>query len=195
VYHRFGEDAVKFNASTSYHVTKSDWLTAGGAVARDSGVIPKGEAFFEYGHGFRLHHPVRGVEMSYQQHWLWYEGAHVLTLRLSQIYYLPRDWTWSVGVTGARSGFFGTSVAWVPSGATRLAFPLAHHLSGNLSFGVGSENFAQVDQIGRFAARTYGGGLKFRFTENQDVSGYFAWQDRTQERTQSSCGMSYGIRF
>jgi YaiO family outer membrane protein len=195
-YQRFGENAAKFTASTGFRFTKSDWVNLGGAVARDERVIPKGEAFFEVGHGFRFHGSViRGLEASYQQRWLWYEGAHVLTLSLSQIYYLPRDWTWALTVTGARSGFWGTRVDWVPSGSSRLGFPVFRRLSGNISFGVGSENFAQVDQIGRFAARTYGAGLKYRFAENQDISGYFAWQDRSQDRTQTSFGISYGIRF
>jgi hypothetical protein len=195
-YQRFGEDAWKFSASTAFHLKPSDWLSAGGGAASDHGVIPKGEALIEYGHGFRFPGGfVRGLETSYQQRWLWYEGAHVLTLSLNQIYYLPRDWSWSLTLTGARSGYFAAGVDWVPSGSTRLGFPLCRRVSGHISFGVGSENLAQVDQIGRFAARTYGGGLRYRFAENQDLSGYFAWQDRTQNRRQSSFGMSYGIRF
>jgi hypothetical protein len=116
-------------------------------------------------------------------------------LSLNQIYYFPGDWTWALNVTGSRSGLSGVLVDWVPSGSTRLGFPLFRRLSGNVSFGVGSENFAQVDQIGRFAARTYGGGLRYRLTDNQDVRGYFSRQDRTQGRTQQSAGISYGIRF
>ena len=196
IYQRFGQDAVKVNAALSYRFTKSDWLSLGGAIAHDNGVIPRSESFFEYGHGFRFHGGfVRGLEASYQQRWLWYEGARVLTLSLSQIYYLPKDWTWALTVTGAHTGFTSSLVDWVPSGSTRLGFPLFRQLSGTLSFGAGSENFGQVDQIGRFAARTYSGGLKYRLTENQDISGYCALQDRTQDRRQSSLGMNYGFRF
>jgi tetratricopeptide (TPR) repeat protein len=196
LYQRFGQDAIKFQASTVYHFTKADWLSAGGSTAHDQGVIPKQEALFEYGHAFRFRWvALRGLEASYQQHWLWYQGAHVLALSLNQIYYFPGDWTWALNVTGSRSGLSGVLVDWVPSGSTRLGFPLFRRLSGNVSFGVGSENFAQVDQIGRFAARTYGGGLRYRLTDNQDVRGYFSRQDRTQGRTQQSAGISYGIRF
>ena len=165
-------------------------------MGHDNGVIPQHEAGFEYGHGFVFHGgPVHAVEASYQQQWLWYQGAHVLTLNFNQLYYLPKDWTWAFRVTGARSGFSGTSVDWTPSGSTRLAFPLYRRLSGNLGFAAGSENFAEVDQIGSFAARTYSGGLRYRFSSRQDISGYVASQDRSQHRSQNSYGLSYGIHF
>lgn len=195
-YRRFGQDATKFVASGSFRFTQHDWLNAGGSAGHDNGVIPKREAFFEYGHGLRISHRlIRGLEASYQQRWFWYRGAHVLTLGASQLYYLPKDWTWTLTVNGARSGFGGTGVDWVPSGSTRLAFPLPARFTGNLTFADGTENFAQVDEIGRFSARTYGGGLKYRIAARQDVSGYIAVQDRTQGRTQNSYGLSYGFRF
>ena len=115
------------------------------------------------------------------------------------IVYLPRDWTWTFGLTQARSHFSDTGVDWRPSGLTRLAFPLAHRsqreLSGNVFYAVGTEDFAQVDQIGSFASQTYGGGLRFRFTPRQDVTGYAAFQQRTQDRAETSFGFTYGIRF
>jgi hypothetical protein len=60
---------------------------------------------------------------------------------------------------------------------------------------VGTEDFAQVDQIGSFASQTYGAGLRFRFTARQDITGYAAFQQRTQNRSETSFGFSYGIRF
>ncbi len=195
-YQRFGEDAVKFLASTSFHVTARDWISVGSAIANSQDVVPTNEAFFEYGHGFRIENRwVQGLESSYQQHWYWYQGAHVLTLNTSQIVYLPRDWTWSLNVTGARSGFAGTPIDWTPSGWTKLGFPLQRRVAGNLFFAVGSENFAQIDQIGRFSAHTFGGGLRYQFAERQDINGYVARQNRTQGQTDTSFGLSYGIHF
>jgi hypothetical protein len=135
------------------------------------------------------------MEASYQQHWFWYRGAHVLTIGASEMFYLPRDWTWTITTTGARSGFDRTSVEWVPSGSTKLGFPVLKRLAGNIFFAVGSETFAQVDQIGRFSARTYGGGLRCRITEKQDINGYVSSQDRSQGRSQNSFGFNYGIHF
>jgi tetratricopeptide (TPR) repeat protein len=195
-YQRFGQDAVKFLASTAFHITARDWFTVGSTVANSQNVVPTSEAFFEYGHAFRIANRLfHGLESSYQQHWFWYHGAHVLTLNTSEIVYLPHEWTWAVNVTGARTGFVGTPVEWTPSGWTKLGFPLQHSVSGNVFFGVGSENFAQIDQIGRFSAHTFGGGLRYQFAPRQDVNGYVARQDRNQGQTDTSFGLSYGIRF
>ena len=195
-YQRFGQDAVKFLGSTAFHITPQDWISVGSALASGQDIVPTNEAFFEYGHGFRLGNRwVRGLESSYQQHWFWYQGAHVLTLATNQIVYLPRDWTWSLNVTGARTGFVGTPIDWAPSGWTKLGFPLRHRVTGNLFFAVGSENFAQIDQIGRFSAHTYGGGLRYQFAAQQDINGYVDRQTRTQGQIDTSFGLSYGIHF
>jgi hypothetical protein len=89
----------------------------------------------------------------------------------------------------------GLESEWRPSGMAKLGFPLHRQLTGNTFFAVGSENFALVDQIGSFSARTYGVGLRFRITATQDFDGYFAKQDRSTGRTQTSAGVSYGFRF
>jgi len=89
----------------------------------------------------------------------------------------------------------GTSVGWTPSGWTKLGFPLRHGVTGNLFFAVGSENFAQIDQIGRFSAHALGGGLRYRFAARQDINGYIARQNRNQGQTDTSLGLSYGIHF
>ena len=195
-YQRFGQDAVKFLASTAFDLTGRDWFTVGSAVANSQSVVPTNETFFEYGHAFRIENRwFKGLESSYQQHWFWYQGAHVLTLNTSQIVYLPYEWTWSLNVTGARTGFVGTPVDWTPSGWTKLGFPLQRRVTGNVFFAVGSENFAQIDQIGRFSAHTFGGGLRYQFAARQDIKGYVARQNRTQGQIDTSFGLSYGIRF
>jgi tetratricopeptide (TPR) repeat protein len=195
-YQRFGQDAVKFLASSTFHFTARDWFTAGSAVANTQSVVPTNEAFFEYGHAFQIENRwFKGLESSYQQHWFWYQGAHVLTLNTSQIIYLPHEWTWSLNVTGARTGFAGTPVDWTPTRWTKLGFPLQRRVTGNVVFGVGSENFAQIDQIGRFSAHTFGGGLRYRFAARHDITGYVARQYRTQSQIDTSFGLSYGIRF
>lgn len=196
MYERFGQAAANLVTSATFRPTKNDSLTAGGAIGNHQSIIPESETFFEYGHGLHFSNPwVQGLEASYGQHWFWYEGAHVLVLRAAQLYYLPKDWTWTISVTGARSGFTGTGVEWVPSGYARLGFPLRRKLSGNVLFANGTEDFAQIDQIGHFSARTYGGGVKYRLAPGSDVTGYFARQDRTDGETENSYGVSYGFHF
>jgi len=72
---------------------------------------------------------------------------------------------------------------------------LQRRVTGNVFFGVGSENFAQIDQIGRFSAHTFGGGLRYKFAARQDINGYAARQDRTGGLIDTSFGLSYGIHF
>jgi len=200
-YQRDGIDAGEFFGSVTR--TQPHWgaLTVGGAAGHDNGVIPETEAFFQFDHGVKISEekPIRGLELTYGQHWYWYGFARILTVNESALVYLPHDWTWSTELIEARSHFSNTNVDWKPSGVTRLGFPLHHwsyrELSGNVFFAVGTEDFAQVDQIGSFSSQTYGGGLRFRFTPRQDVAAYAAFQQRTQDRAQTSFGISYGIRF
>jgi tetratricopeptide (TPR) repeat protein len=200
-YHRGGTDAEKFMASLTGKIPGWGALTVGGAGAQDNGVIPKEETFFEYDQGVKLHGTefLHGLEFAYGQHWYWYSAARILTINETTLFYLPRDWTLSVGLTGARSHFPGTGAEWRPSGMTRLGFPITrreeHRLAGNVFFAVGTENFAQVDQIGQFSSQTYGGGLRLQLTGRQDVTSLAAYQRRTQNRTETSFGLTYGIRF
>jgi tetratricopeptide (TPR) repeat protein len=200
-YQRAGMDAEKFTGSLTARSPKWGALTAGVAKAHDNGVIPSTEAFFDIDHGWRLGTSgwLRGLEVVYGQHWYWYTTARILTLNETTIFYLPHEFTWSVVSTGARSSFPVVGTEWRPSGTTKLGFPLTRwrerRLGGNVFFAVGTENFAQVDQIGRFSSQTYGGGLRFQFSAGQDVTSYAAYQRRTQDRTQTSFGFTYGIHF
>ena len=119
----------------------------------------------------------------------------MLTFSGVQIYYLPRDWTWSITITAARTGFTGTGVEWEPSGISRLEFPLRRTVTGNLFFANGTEDFAQIDQIGRFSARTYGGGAKYRLAPGQDIRCYLARQYRSDGQTETAFGVNYGFHF
>jgi hypothetical protein len=200
-YHWDGTDAAKLVASVTRKVPKAGALTVGGAAGHDNGVIPKDEGFFDYDQGFRLSQtrPLRGLEVVYGQHWYWYTTARILTINETMLFYLPRDWTWSLGLIQARSHFLGTGAEWRPSGMARLGFPIASReplrLEGNILFAVGTENFAQVNQIGEFSSQTFGGGLRLQLTARQDVTGFADYQKRTQNRTESSFGLIYGIRF
>jgi hypothetical protein len=170
-------------------------------VGHDNAVIPRSEAFFDLDHGWKTGETnfVRAVEFIYGQHWYWYQASRILTLNSGTTFYFAREWTFAVTATGARSVFSGTGAEWRPSGVTRLGFPVAargeKRLSGSVFFAAGTENFAVVDQIGRFASQTYGGGLRFQINARQDITGNAAYQKRTQGRTDTSFGLSYGIHF
>jgi hypothetical protein len=160
-------------------------------------VIPRSEALVGYGHGFRLSRTefFRGLETDFGSHWFWYRDARVLALTGTAVLYLPRDWNFVVAVTPARSAFSGTGAEWRPSGISKLIFPVHRRVTANIFFAVGTENFARADQIGRFSARTFGGGAKYRFARRQDLSFYVLRQNRSKDRTQTSFGVSYGLQF
>ena len=200
-YQRSGAEAGKFTGSITRKQPAFGALTIGGAVGHDNGVIPKSEVFFDLDHGWRTSESgfVRGMEFDYAQHWYWYQAARILTLNGTTLISLPQEWTFTIAATGARSAFSGTGAAWKPSGTGRLGFPLARwgerRLSGNISFAAGTENFAIVDQIGSFASQTYGGGLRFQINGSQDLTGFAGYQKRTQNRSDTTFGLSYGIHF
>jgi len=199
-YQRGGVDADKVLGSITARAARWGALTVGGAVGHDNAVIPKSEAFFDLDRGWKLggERFLRGVETSYGQHWYWYQAARILTLNGAAIVYFPREWTFSLAATGARSAFSGTA-EWRPSGSARLGFPLGAwreaRLSGNIFFAAGTEDFGLIDQIGAFASQTYGGGARLQLTPRQDVTATGSYQRRTQNRTDTYIGFSYGIHF
>jgi len=197
-YQRFGASAGRWTARVSRRLGARSWIGVGGAAGHDEGVIPKRELVVEAGRGFRRSSTgvVRGLELTFSPQWLWFRESRVLALSGSQTLYLPHDCMWSTTLIAARSSFPLTGTDWQPAGSTRLSFPVrGHRLRAHLLFAAGAENFSTADQIGHFSARTWGGGLRYQFTAAQDIGGYFAYQDRSQGRTQTSLGFSYGFRF
>ncbi|MHB8484268.1 MAG: tetratricopeptide repeat protein [Candidatus Acidiferrales bacterium] len=201
IYQRFGANAQKVIGSATYRLTPSDAFTVGGGGGNALGIIPRTETYFEYGHGFRISETkaVRGIEATYNQHWFWYEQAGVLVFTGTVATDFAHDFCWTMSGDAARSRFNGAAVAWEPSGYGRLEFPLprvaASRLLLDLTFAVGSENFSEVDQVGAFASRTYGGGFRLGLTEKDYVNFYVARQERNGGNSETSYGVSYGLRF
>ena len=102
---------------------------------------------------------------------------------------------WTLNLAGVRTAAAGTEPEWTPYGFTRLTFPEIAHLRGNLLFGVGAESFFNIDQIGRFSARSFGGGVRWQINPAHDASLNVAVQGRSGGRSETSVGASYGIRF
>jgi tetratricopeptide (TPR) repeat protein len=195
-YQMFGERAVRTGGGAAFRVRRNDWLRFEAGVAPAQNITSERDALLEYAHGFRFSNSVvRGLESSYQQRWLWYRGAQVSTFGTTQIVYLPRDWLWALTVNGARTCFPSSGCAVVPSGSTKLTFPLTHALSGNVLYAVGSENFSEVNQIGRISAHSYGGGLRYHLALNQDLITSLVIQKRPAGQAQTNIGTTYGIRF
>lgn len=194
-------NALKAIASLTGKTPSLGAITVGGSGARDNGIVPKSEAFFEYDKGWRLcpRRLVRGLEIVHTEHWYWYRSARILSIGELTLFYLPNEWTWSLRVSEARSQFYGAGSEWRPSGMAKLGFPIGRpkqrRLTGSTFFALGTESFARIDQIGSFASQTFGGSVSLEFTRRQDVTGYAAYQKRTDNRSETSFGFSYGVHF
>jgi hypothetical protein len=200
-YHWAGANSEKVGISLTRKSQHWGALTVGGLAGHDNGIIPKYEALIEYDRGFafRQNTVLPGIEVICGEHWYWYSTARIVTINETTLFYLPRDWTWSFGVSGAQSDFYGAGSQWRPSGMTRVGFPVRAweigRVAGNIFFAVGAENFAQVDQIAEFSSQTYGAGLRLQLTQREDVTGFGAYQRRSSNRRETSFGLSYAIRF
>jgi tetratricopeptide (TPR) repeat protein len=201
-YQRFGALAQKFLGAATLRIGRADSLTVrGGGSGNADGIIPRAETFAEYGHGFRISErgALRGIEFAYNNRWLWYAGAHVMVLTGTAAADFADGFRWTVSANGARSGFAGTPVAWKPAGYARFDFPLPHvnpdRLLLNTTFAVGTENFGELDQVGAFASRTFGGGARIGLTGRQRVTFYAGHQIRNGGNTENIFGASYGVRF
>ena len=192
---RFGAQVQRVGAQIDRRLG-ANWVTVGAVQSSSGNVLARREASGEFGRAFRFPHCFfPGLESSGQQRWLWFDGAEVMVLSTSQLLYLPHDWTFLLTVRGARSSFAGVGAEWQPSGSVRLGFPLRRGLQAHLDFGVGAENFSRADQIGHFAARDFGGGVKARLSPRQEITLYVSRQLRSGGATQTSFGVTYAIRF
>jgi len=194
---RFGEKATGASASVALNFTSRDTLTVGASLAENKGIVPRREAEFGYGHGFRLSEtgPIRGIEASYGQRWLWYRDTHLMILTPSAILYLPRDWNWLFQFSSSRITTVGNAPEWKPSGSTRLSFPIGNRFTGHFLFATGTENFGYADQIGQYSMHTWGTGLRIRIDSGQEVIGHANYQRYSGDRTMTSVGVTYALHF
>lgn len=109
-----------------------------------------------------------------------------------------RDLHLYVRYTPARTTFepAGASV-WNHGGWVRLVWDAHRKVSPYFLFAVGSEDFSGVsaEQLGRFAAQTYGAGAEVRVRSRQGFRAGYYYQNRTQGRREQGAGVSYFVRF
>lgn len=195
-YSRFGETATAFEGSATYRLSGHDSLSVGGGSAGEQGIVPRAQAQFEYGHGFRLAESLlRGIETDYQQRWLWFRGARVLRVGPAATLYFPKNWSWAVRLADNRIDLAGSQRKWKPAAMTRLTFPIRKAVSGNLVFSAGTENLGTADQLRWSATRSVGGGLRIRVASRQELIPLVEYQQLAPGRSQTSLGFAYAFRL
>ena len=195
-FQRFGEAGAQTNALLTFRFTPHVWVTGGGGFANRQDVVAREQADIELGIARRLNNRfVKGTEFYLQQRDYWFTSSKVSAFGITDLFYLPRDWSFTLSSTAARTILPGFEPAWTPSAFAKVSFPIASRLGGSLTYGFGAENFAAADQIGRISAHSFGCGLRVRLNRNQDITWSFALQDRSQGQKQYNNGVSYGYRF
>jgi YaiO family outer membrane protein len=196
-YRRYGESATRVGGEVARRFRGADLLAIGGAVASDQDVVPRHELQVEYGRRSRQEWkgPVRGVEATFQQRWMSYRDADVVTLTPGFVFYLPKDWIWLVRASANRVSVSGAGSEWRASGWTRLTIPLRPTFDAFVLVATGTENYGYRDQLLGFTARTAGAGVRWRLSPGQDISAHAQYQWRSNGQAQTSIGASYGTRF
>jgi len=195
-YGRFGKSASGIQASTTFRLSPSDAVTVGGATAGDAGIVPRAQLQLGYDRGIRLHSgAVRGLELTYDQKWVWYRGVRSTNFAPAALLQLSRNWSWLLGVSTARTVLEAGTPSWSRAARTRLAFPLYRRCTGQVIFASGAENFGTLDQILFRASRAAAGGLKFHIAPGQEISTLISYQWINGGRSQISTGLTYAVRF
>lgn len=193
---RFGFKVQRVAVQVDRRFAHDRWLSLGTVQSSSGMILARREVAGEFGYAFRIANRLfRGAEVSARQRGLWFDAAHVAVTTAAALVYLPRDWTFLVRLSGSRSSFAATGVEWQPSGAVRLAFPVAKRIEGRASFGLGAENYSNAEQIGHFFARQFGAGARLLVGPSQDLIVNVARQFRSRGVTQASVEVGYAVRF
>jgi tetratricopeptide (TPR) repeat protein len=197
-YERFGKEATRLGIAVRRRLSERDSLVVGAALARHGDIIPANETQLGYERAFRSNWkrlPVRALEASFRQRWLWFPDAQVAVMNPGMLLYLPKDWQCMFQGFIVRNRFPNVAVTWTASGFTRVSFPLNRQVRGHLFYGLGTEDFSFLDQLGRFSGRTWGGGLRWKLAPSQEISSFVSFQTRSQGRFQTILGIGYAFRF
>jgi YaiO family outer membrane protein len=195
-YNRFGSDAGRGGLAVTYQPTHRTTLTVGGSAGPSNLVAARGETFVEASHGFDLFHRglLRGIEVDYHQGYLWFQNSHVSMFAPGAILYMPKDWMLLLRINEARNGPSSQSTNWATGGMARLTFPMVRKIRPDILYANGAENMMLADQVGRFSARTYGGGARYMIGAHE-IGTHVYYQNRSQGQSAITTSMNYSFRF
>lgn len=190
---KFREDNTRFTLGGTYRFFTRTWVHAEASLAPTGEVIANQDYTLEVTQGL---HPRFSAGGAYR--FLNFRGADVQVLTLLGNWEPRPDLHLFVRYTPARTSFDSPARSvWNHNGWARLVWDAHRTFSPYVLFAIGSENFAglSAEQLGRFAAQTYGVGTEVRVNSRHGFRVGYYHQNRTQGRREQGFGVSYFVRF
>lgn len=191
---KFDQNNTRYTLGGTYRFFSRTWVRAQVSLAPSGDTVVANQDYtLEVTQGLR---PPISVGAGYR--FLDFQAAdvHVVTALVN---WDPRpDLHLFVRYTPARTTFTGGGGSvWNQNGWARLVWDVNRTFSPYLLFAVGSESFTglSADELGRFAAQTWGAGVEVRVTKLQGFSVGYYRQNRTRDNRQQGFSLSYFIRF
>lgn len=190
---KFGENAARVGAGLTRRLREHTYVRGEASFAPAVAVLARQDYEVEVTQVVRSRY---GVGLAYRFLDFRAANVHVLT-PLANIELRP-DVHLYVRYAPARIRFSSSAQAvWNHSGWVRLVWDIDRTWSPYVVFAVGSESFSglSAEQLGRFAAQTYGAGTTVHINERHGVRvGYF-YQNRSQGRREHNLALAYTLRF
>ncbi len=191
---KFGEQRPRYAVGTAVKLASRTWLRSEfGWASANAVVVPRHDALLELTQGLRA-----GFAMGGGYRYLNFRDGEVQVVSASTDIDLHPSLHLYLRYTPALTRFKATGACtWNHNGWTRLVWDANKALSPYLLYALGSESFEAmtVDQLGRFAAHSYGGGAEIRANSRQGFRAGYFYQRRTQGHRQHSLNVSYFVNF
>lgn len=191
---KFDENNTRYTLGSTYRFFRSTWVRA------QVGLAPPGDSVIA-NQDYTLEvtqelHPAISVGAAYR--FLDFRSADVQLLTGLANWHPRPDLHLYILYSPARTDFESPRThVWNHNGGGRLVWDAHRKVSPYVSFSVGSESFTGLtaDQLGAFAAQTYGAGAEVRFTPLQGFYVGYYYQNRTRGNRQQGFHLSYYHRF
>lgn len=191
---KFEENNTRYTLGGTYRFFRRTWVRAEASLAPPNDrVIANQDYTLEITQGL---HPRLAAGGSYR--FLNFRDADVQVVTALVNWTLRRDLRLFVRYSPARTMFDSTGQSvWNQNGSARLEWDAHRKVSPYVLFAVGSESFAGLtaEQLGRFAAQTWGVGAEVRVTNRQGFRVGYYFQNRTRNNRQQGFRISYFFRF
>lgn len=190
---KFKENSTRFALGWTHRFFERTYVSGEVILAPTGTVVPNQEYRGEFTQGL---HPTFYVGLGYR----------FMNFRVADVHLLTPLVNWDLHpklhlflrYTPARTTFeFPRRSVWNHGGWVRLNWDATRTFSPYFVFAVGSESFTglSAEQLGQFAAQTYGVGTMIHFNARQGLRlGYF-FQNRTQGHREHSLSLAFLLRF